>query len=83
MKRAKRASQEIKRDRNGLPRCRVCGCTDAEACEPPCGWAPGEEDLCTSCHATVMAIVAWAGGAHRAIRTALMREASAQMMRVR
>lgn len=27
--------------------CRVCGCTQNNPCEPPCGWA--EEGLCTSC----------------------------------
>jgi len=27
--------------------CRVCGCTEYEPCEPPCGWA--DEELCTAC----------------------------------
>jgi hypothetical protein len=27
--------------------CRVCGCTDTRACDPPCSWA--ELDLCTAC----------------------------------
>lgn len=31
----------------GVPRCRVCGCTDAEACPGGCIWA--EPDLCSRC----------------------------------
>jgi hypothetical protein len=27
--------------------CRVCGCTDLQACSPPCSWAAA--DLCTAC----------------------------------
>lgn len=27
--------------------CRVCGCTQNDPCEPPCGWA--EDDLCSAC----------------------------------
>lgn len=27
--------------------CRECGCTDFEACSPPCWWV--EADLCSSC----------------------------------
>jgi hypothetical protein len=27
--------------------CRVCGCTEEEACEGGCAWA--EPDLCTAC----------------------------------
>jgi hypothetical protein len=27
--------------------CRVCGCTDMRACEPPCSWV--EPDLCSAC----------------------------------
>jgi hypothetical protein len=28
-------------------RCRVCGCSQIDACPSCCGWA--EEDLCTAC----------------------------------
>jgi len=28
-------------------RCRVCGCTDDDACEDGCSWV--EDDLCSSC----------------------------------
>lgn len=31
------------------PICRVCGCTERNACEGGCGWA--EDDLCTACAA--------------------------------
>jgi hypothetical protein len=77
-KRAVKALREsdgdIKRDRNGLTRCRVCGCTELEACNPPCGWAPGEDDLCTNCAATVQVMATWQEGAHRANISALLRE---------
>lgn len=29
--------------------CRVCGCTDANACDPPCSWANDDRTLCSSC----------------------------------
>lgn len=31
--------------------CRVCGCTDQEACEGPCYWV--EPDLCSDAHLVV------------------------------
>lgn len=31
----------------GVRACRVCGCTDDEACEGGCGWV--EDDLCSEC----------------------------------
>jgi hypothetical protein len=34
-------------NRTELPRCRVCGCTDARACEGGCSWV--EFDLCSRC----------------------------------
>jgi hypothetical protein len=31
-------------------KCRVCGCTDEQACPGGCAWAPGtRRTLCTSC----------------------------------
>jgi hypothetical protein len=27
--------------------CRLCGCTDDHACNPPCSWV--ERDLCSAC----------------------------------
>lgn len=32
---------------DGQRSCRVCGCTDDRACQPPCSWV--EPDLCSSC----------------------------------
>jgi len=29
--------------------CRVCGCTDLTACDPPCWWVA--KDLCSACSA--------------------------------
>lgn len=59
-----------------MTRCRVCGCTEVNACNPPCGWA--ESDLCTGCHFAIDAIIAWMDGAVRANFTGLIREAKGQ-----
>ena len=67
-------SRKVKRDRDGLTRCRVCGCTELDACNPPCGWEPGHEDLCTTCNAAAKAIVQWLWAARRANKAALWRE---------
>ena len=66
------AERNIKVDRNGLVRCRVCGCTEISACNPPCGWA--DVDLCTGCQDAAMALVEWSEGAHRPNLAALLRE---------
>lgn len=29
-----------------IPACRVCGCGDEDACDPPCSWV--EDDLCSA-----------------------------------
>lgn len=39
-------------------KCRVCFCTDEQACSPPCYWMPGE-DLCSSCALTIRSIAVW------------------------
>jgi hypothetical protein len=61
-----------------MTRCRVCGCTEDRACDPPCGWEPGEGNVCSSCAAVAAHIVEWMGVALRANFTGLMREAKAQ-----
>jgi len=66
------AAAGVKRDRDGLIRCRVCGSTEREACDPPCSWA--EPDLCTGCADGVDALVEWFEGARKANLTALLRE---------
>jgi hypothetical protein len=63
---------EPKRDKNGLTRCRVCGCTYIEPCNPPCSWV--DNDLCSTCHATVDMMVGWLDAAHRPSMVALKRE---------
>ena len=30
-------------------RCRVCGCTEDEACDGGCSWVDGDASLCTTC----------------------------------
>jgi hypothetical protein len=70
------AKRGIRVDRDGLVRCRVCGCTEREPCNPPCGWL--EVDLCTSCASAVLAITGWLEGAYRANVSGLLREAKKQ-----
>lgn len=66
-------------DRNGLARCRVCGCTEMEACEPTCSWV--EADLCDSCQVTVTAVTQWFLRAHRPSMRILFTELSAVLTR--
>jgi hypothetical protein len=70
----------IRRDRNGLTRCRVCGCTQVDACPEGCGWAKGHEDLCTTCAAAAEALAIWLMAARRPNRAALWREAVRQTL---
>jgi hypothetical protein len=61
-----------------LTRCRVCGCTQLEACNPPCGWADrSQSPICTGCATAALAFAEWLDGAHRANLAALKREALA------
>jgi hypothetical protein len=66
---------KIKRDRNGLIRCRVCGCTELDACDPPCAWVLNEEDLCTTCGDISVYLASWLESARRPNLAALLREA--------
>lgn len=59
-----------------MPRCRVCGCTEENACNPSCCWA--EDDLCSSCGEAIDAVVLWMEAAVRANFTGLLREARVQ-----
>jgi hypothetical protein len=45
----------VKRSADGLTRCRICGCTEIDACNPPCGWV--EEGLCSTCWQAVAALL--------------------------
>jgi len=62
----------VKRDRDGLIRCRVCGCTEMDACPVGCSWV--EEDLCSVCAQAVAGLLEWEDAAHRANLGALLRE---------
>lgn len=56
-------------------RCRMCGCTETQPCEPPCSWAPGRGNLCTACLAVAAVVSDWRVRiAHRANFAALKRE---------
>lgn len=56
-----------------MPKCRVCGCTETNACNPSCSWVEG--DLCSSCALIIEAVVEWMDVACRANLTGLVREA--------
>jgi hypothetical protein len=64
----------IRVDRDGLVRCRVCGCTEREPCCPPCAWWCDEVDLCDTCAFVALAIKDWIEGAHQPSKAALWRE---------
>jgi hypothetical protein len=66
----------VRHDTDGNVRCRVCGCTEIDACNPSCGWAADDKrgDLCTNCAEVLFELVMWSEGAHRPSRAALMRE---------
>ena len=67
----------LRHDRDGFVRCRICGCTEREPCEPPCAWAKGEADLCSNCAGLVLCIVGWLTGARGPSWAALRREVRA------
>lgn len=67
-----------KLDRNGLVRCRVCGCTEREPCNPPCSWK--ESDLCSSCDEAVRELFYWWERALRPNRLALLRELQRRLL---
>ena len=39
----------------GVQHCRVCGCTDITACDPPCSFVEG--DLCSACAPFLEAVI--------------------------
>jgi hypothetical protein len=75
----KTAGNQVKRDRKGLTRCRVCGCTEVDACSGGCSWVPGEANLCTTCDETAGSMVVWCLNARRANMAGLMRELERQL----
>ena len=70
----------VKVDRRGLVKCRVCGCTDVRACDPPCSWR--EDDLCSGCDDAVKHLMYWAEGANKANKFALLREFESRFVRI-
>jgi len=65
------ADQGIRAYRN--LRCRVCGCTHFQPCEPPCAWVKNQ-DLCTGCRDAAAAVSEWYESAHHPNKAALWRE---------
>jgi hypothetical protein len=63
--------------RGGLLKCRICGCTETEPCNPPCAWASGDfrGDICTSCADLAQAVAEWMEDARRPKPNRLIREA--------
>lgn len=58
------------RKREGF--CRVCGCSQLDACPAGCGWA--EPNLCTVCAKVVKAVLIWMADVRRVSWPALRRE---------
>jgi hypothetical protein len=57
--------------------CRVCGCTDDHACNPPCAWF--EPTLCTTCALAAEVIGAWTDAAVTPSLTNLLNEAGVEI----
>ncbi|HTA46351.1 MAG TPA: hypothetical protein VK789_28105 [Bryobacteraceae bacterium] len=53
--------------------CRVCACTEENACDPPCSWH--DETLCSGCAEAAAGLSSWFTGAVRPNPIALAREA--------
>lgn len=68
-------------DANGFVRCRVCGCTEVNACFPACGW--DEDNLCSSCAGAADELANWMARAVKPNVAALKREASARLEEAR
>ena len=50
----------VRFDRKQKVKCRVCGCTMTQPCDPPCCWAPDERgDLCSTCAAASLVVAEW------------------------
>lgn len=64
----------IKRVSRKEARCRICRCSQNDACNPPCEWEFGEENLCSSCAYAVRVLKRWLESAHMPNLTALLRE---------
>ena len=56
-----------------MMRCKICGCTEQDPCNPPCAWdTPG---VCTTCATAAEALADWLREAVRPKKAALWREA--------
>jgi len=73
---------KVRRDKNGLTRCRVCGCTETDACPGGCQWAPGEPDLCSVCDQAALALSDWELSARRPVLAALLREVKRRRLKL-
>lgn len=71
------AVHELKTDSQGYVRCRVCGCTEVDACPVGCCWV--EDDLCSVCAAAAEALGHWHRQVRRANLSALLRETRSQL----
>ena len=76
---ARHFSRPVRRDRHGLTRCRVCGCTDVDPCADGCSWMNKYSDLCTTCAVAAEAVVDWFLSARRPNQAALWREVDEQL----
>jgi hypothetical protein len=58
---------------SAAPACRVCGCTDEHACNPPCAWF--DPTLCTTCALAAEALRGWSEAAVKPWFAGLVQEA--------
>lgn len=72
-----KSPRQMKFNKQGYVKCRVCSCTEYEPCNPPCSWA--EPDLCSSCEEAVNGMYDWFHAAHRPNLTGLLAEYKRQV----
>ena len=62
-----------------MRKCRMCSCTDNDACDPPCSWVPSDGGpLCSTCASLLRALDRWLECAHEPTDGALFRELRAR-----
>jgi hypothetical protein len=93
MSKADRAIKDLAAKSSGGPdplqKCRVCGCSHFEPCNPPCSWVKGQ-DLCSACDEAAKDLMSYfrralhyrPGSLMREVNSRVGRSASGRMVRV-
>lgn len=61
--------------------CRICKCTERQACNGGCSWVAGEGDLCSVCAVAVEELAVWFSQALTPRIELLVAEAKVRVMR--